>query len=159
MLMDFAYRYTSSVLSDAQALTAESGSGGTGKHAQEGSVSLGSLRQAIAARNHFHIQPQLPKEDLQDLSQDINRVILPKPDRDYGLRLPPEKYCLTGEGYGLKEEWDEEEEVEDEDEDEPTQDTVMKDVVAIEGGAADDEDIDQDEFEDAMGRDSSMHDA
>lgn len=31
-------------------------------------------------------------------------------DREWGLRLPPEQYCLTGEGWNLKDEWDAEDE-------------------------------------------------
>lgn len=31
-------------------------------------------------------------------------------EREWGLRLPPEQYCLTGEGWNLKDEWDAEDE-------------------------------------------------
>lgn len=40
-----------------------------------------------------------------------NRIALPKVERSYGVQLPPEKYCLTGVGWGLKDEWESEEEV------------------------------------------------
>lgn len=40
-----------------------------------------------------------------------NRVALPKVERGYGVQLPPEKYCLTGVGWGLRDEWDSEEDI------------------------------------------------
>lgn len=40
-----------------------------------------------------------------------NRVALPKIERGFGMQLPPEKYCLTGVGWGLREEWSDEEDV------------------------------------------------
>ena len=42
-----------------------------------------------------------------------NRVQLPKVERGYGVQLPPEKYCLTGVGWNLKDEWESEEEVDE----------------------------------------------
>lgn len=40
-----------------------------------------------------------------------NRIQLPKVERSYGVQLPPEKYCLTGVGWGLKDEWESDEDV------------------------------------------------
>lgn len=151
MIMDFAYRYTSGILSDAMALTADGyGMPPSGRSA-EGTVNLNSLRLSIGSRQHYQFQPTLPKEVLLEMAQEKNRVALPKPDREFGIRLPPERYTLTGTGFGLKEEWDSEEEV-----DEGAADQVMGDV---EGGTAEQEEVDQEEFEDAMGGDSAMADA
>ncbi len=116
-LMDFAYRYTSSTLQDALHLTSEGyGSSSHGQttgrgtaaanHNDMSSVSLSSLRLSIASRTHYQFNPNLPKEFYQDIAQERNRVALPAVDRDWGLRLPPEQYCLTGEGWNLKDEWD-----------------------------------------------------
>ncbi len=41
-------------------------------------------------------------------------MALPSVGRDWGVRLPHEKYCLTGVGWGLKEEWESEIEEEEE---------------------------------------------
>jgi len=167
MLMDFAYRYTCGVLAEARDLTAEApqsttGRGGAAAAAgQDGDVSMESLRIAIAAKNHFHIQPRLQKEDLLDLANELNRRQLPVPQREFGLRLPPEKYCSLGVGWGPKPEWELEEEVDEENEEGQEaagEDVAMKDI----GGddAAENEEIDQEEFEDAMGEeDSAMKDA
>ncbi|KAI9869970.1 MAG: Transcription initiation factor TFIID subunit 9, partial [Pleopsidium flavum] len=56
----------------------------------------------------------LPKEFLQEVATERNRVALPSVGREWGVRLPPERYCLTGVGWGLKEEWESEVEGEDE---------------------------------------------
>lgn len=154
-LLDFAYRYTSSVLSDAAHIQAEgydtahdssntagkgrgklTGGGGGGGVAAGGGgasgsagfggagtgekeeVSLASLRMAIGSRMQYQYQGTLPKEFLMGLAKERNRVGLGvgrglSAAQDTGqiiggVKLPPEKYCLTGLGWGLREEWDSE---------------------------------------------------
>ena len=122
-LLDFAYRYTAGVLGDALHLSAEGygggeksgGSRGTGE--ASGSVSLAALRLAVASRLNYQFQAALPKEFMLELAQERNRIALPRVEKEFGLRLPPEKYCLTGTGWGLKDSWESEGEM-DEDEDE-----------------------------------------
>ena len=125
-LMDFAYRYTSSTLQDALHFGTEGqGPVGSTSGATRGgvnaanpgdmsSISLATLRLSIASRTHYQYNPTLPKEFYQDLAQERNRVALPAIGKEFGLRLPPEQYCLTGVGWGLKEEWDEKVVLEDE---------------------------------------------
>lgn len=117
-LMDFAYRYTSSTLQDALHLTSEGygssvhppAAAGRGAapapHTDMSAISLSSLRLSVASRTHYQFNPTLPKEFYQDIAQERNRVALPFVEREWGLRLPPEQYCLTGEGWNLKDEWD-----------------------------------------------------
>ncbi|CAF9933861.1 MAG: Transcription initiation factor TFIID subunit 9 [Alectoria fallacina] len=117
-LMDFAYRYTSSTLQDALHFVNEgygtSGPGtGSGKAAAQydmSSVTLSALRLSIASRTHYQFNPTLPKEFYNEIAQEKNRVGLPPVSKDWGMRLPPEQYCLTGAGWNLREEWDEEDE-------------------------------------------------
>ncbi|KAK2809267.1 hypothetical protein FQN50_003908 [Emmonsiellopsis sp. PD_5] len=90
-------------------------------------VSLGALRMSIASRLHYQFQPGLPKEFLMDIAAERNRMMLPGVMRGVdsgsssaanagasssimmgGVRLPPERFCLTGVGWGLKEEWESE---------------------------------------------------
>lgn len=128
-LLDFAYRYTSSVLSDSLRLSAEGYAGqpertgggrgrGGGAAGGEGAggegVTVTSLRQAIASRQGYTFQGHLPKEFLLEQAAERNRVALPKVERGYGVLLPEEKYCLTGVGWNLKEEWSDEDMEEDE---------------------------------------------
>lgn len=119
-LMDFAYRYTSSTLQDALHLASEhygsappgGGRGAGGAANDTNSVTLSSLRLSVASRMHYQYNPTLPKDFYQDLAQERNRVALPPVGKDWGIRLPPEKYCLTGVGWGLRDEWDSEVEAE-----------------------------------------------
>lgn len=117
-LLDFAYRYTSSVLSDSLRLSAE----GYTSSAQEkrkaaatddgSNITVTALRQAIASRQGYAFEPALPKEFMLEQATERNRVALPKVERGYGVQLPEEKYCLTGVGWSLKDEWDSEEDEE-----------------------------------------------
>ena len=119
-LMDFAYRYTSSTLQDALHLTSEGygtaapGAGGRAAAAANdlNAITLPSLRLSIASRTHYQYNSVLPKEFYQEVAAERNRIALPPVGKDYGLKLPSEKYCLTGVGWGLKDEWDSEGEVE-----------------------------------------------
>ncbi|KAA6415463.1 MAG: transcription initiation factor TFIID subunit 9 [Lasallia pustulata] len=135
-LMDFAYRYTSSTLQDALHLTSE-GYGGSGP-AAAAAVVAPQLRTSVTWFN-----PSIPKEYYQDLAQERNRVALPAVGKDWGVRLPPERYCLTGVGWGLREEWDGEE-------DELAATAEDGDEVMNEGQAEDGERIGEDEADDRM---------
>ncbi|PGH28151.1 hypothetical protein AJ80_00041 [Polytolypa hystricis UAMH7299] len=140
-LLDFAYRYTASTLSDAVYLVTEgypgeagpttgggrvapgSSGGGAAAGAEVSNLSLGALRMSIASRLHYQFQPALPKEFLMDLASERNRMMLPGATRGGvdtgpaanaapqgvvmgGMRLPPERFCLTGVGWELKDEWE-----------------------------------------------------
>lgn len=169
--MDFAYRYTRGVLEDAQAFSTEAwtassggGRGGAGAAGQDGNVSLTAVRLAIASRiGHTFTEP-LPNRELAELAQEVNRVQLPRPERVFGLRLPPEQFCLTGVGFRVDEQWESE----------------VEEGMGVSGagagaggsaGAADDgvagaevkdEEVDEDEFEEVMGvggEDREMGDA
>lgn len=150
-LMDFAYRYTCSILGDAlhiqnegydQAENTTQTKGGRGaaaknaaQKAEEGDVSMAALRMSIASRmsHQFQGHSSLPKEFLKQLAEDRNRISLNAQAKEEkgaagmmigGIRLPHERYCLTGSGWGLKEEWDSEGEESVED----------ADAAAVEGG-------------------------
>lgn len=121
-LLDFAYRYTSSVLSDSLRLSSEGYQGAAERNAggrrgggggDDSTINVTALRQAIASRTGYHFQSSgaLPKEYMLDQALERNRVALPRVERGYGVQLPPEKYCLTGVGWGLRDEWDSEEEM------------------------------------------------
>ncbi|OCK82292.1 TFIID-31kDa-domain-containing protein [Lepidopterella palustris CBS 459.81] len=150
-LLDFAYRYTSSVLSDAisygDAPTAPiSKKGGTG--GDDGGVSIAALRTAVASRAGFQFNPALPKEFLAEVAGERNRIALPRVEREYGVRLPPERYCFTGVGWGIKDAWESEgEEETDEGGKAGAGLGAGADTVMGEG----DEDDNEGEFEEVMG--------
>ena len=107
-------------------------------------VTLASLRLSIASRTHYQFSPTLPKDFHHDVAQERNRVALPTVGRDWGLRLPPEQFCLTGVGWGLKEEWDSDGEREGEGE---VEDEVMNEQEG-EGDVGEDE---EERMEDVFG--------
>ena len=94
---------------------------------------MSALRLSIASRTHYQFNPTLPKEFYNEVAQEKNRVGLPPVSRDWGMRLPPEQYCLTGAGWNLREEWGEE----DEEMDDAVKEENMEDV---NGGGAEGED-------------------
>lgn len=115
-LMDFAYRYTSSTLQDALHLSSEGygyGRGSSNTAAANnnnnndlGSVSLPALRLSIASRLNYQFAPSLPKEFLMEVAAERNRVALPAVGGGCGVRLPPERYCVTGVGWGVRGGWE-----------------------------------------------------
>ncbi|KAF2638238.1 TFIID-31kDa-domain-containing protein [Massarina eburnea CBS 473.64] len=166
-LLDFAYRYTNGILSDALAYEppAPHHTGKKGKAANaaeggdDGGISLNALRTAIAARAANQFSTVLPKEFMTDVAMERNRVALPRVEKEWGIRLPPERYCFTGVGWSIKERWEEESSSDEMDPGAggpvggagslgglPTGDAVM-------GGMEEDED-DNDAYEDAMGPDA-----
>ncbi|CAG5138602.1 uncharacterized protein ALTATR162_LOCUS400 [Alternaria atra] len=182
-LLDFAYRYTSSILSDAlsyepplpttSASKKRSGGAGAGGEGDGEGVSLAALRTAVGARAAGAFQPNLGKEFMSEVAQERNRIALPRVEREFGVRLPPERYCFTGVGWGIKGAWSEEiEEGGDADEEMEVDDgfsggpvnqvngTIVADNANAETEARDtamggmdeeDEEQDDDEFEEAMG--------
>lgn len=129
-LLDFAYRYTSNILQDALHLSTEGyageGGGAGGKGQDANSVSLSAVRLSIASRLHYQFQTGLPKEFLMDVASERNRIALPGASRGFdmagnraqqqanqsvllgGMRLPPERFCLTGSAWTMRDEWESE---------------------------------------------------
>ncbi|KAL6942205.1 hypothetical protein ACO0QE_003372 [Hanseniaspora vineae] len=63
---------------------------------QSSAINVDDIRLAIAARTQYQFKPTAPpKELLLQLAQERNKKALPKVPNTWGVRLPPEKYCLT----------------------------------------------------------------
>ncbi|SJM82420.1 probable Transcription initiation factor TFIID subunit 9 [Zygosaccharomyces bailii] len=95
-LMDFAYRYTRGVLKDAVVYNDYAESPGQG-------LTVEDIRLAIAARTQYQFKPTAPKELLLQLAAERNKKALPQVMGMWGVRLPPEKYCLTAKDWDLNE--------------------------------------------------------
>jgi transcription initiation factor TFIID subunit 9B len=173
-LLDFAYRYTSGIISDAisyepPAPTTSSnnkkkGPAGGGNEDGEG-VGLNAIRTAVGARSaqQFMTRGGLSKEFMAEVASERNRVALPRVEREFGVRMPPERYCFTGVGWGVKESWEEEVDVEAEESMEgvagigeggpvgAVDGGQEEDGDMVMGGLDEEEDVDEEEFEDAMG--------
>jgi len=127
-LLDFAYRHSSSILSDAlhlssdayvsqQSRARDAPTGGGLKDA-DGQVSLQAVQLAISSRLQYQFSGGgsgggLSKEWMLEQAQQRNRVALPRVlQNEWGVRLPSERFVLTGVPWGLKGEWVEEQEEE-----------------------------------------------
>lgn len=91
-LLTFAHQYVSSALTDAQVYQDHR----NGNHIEGGDVKL-----AIAGKMNHSFKGAPPKEFLLELANERNRRPLPPVNSGYGLRLPPEKYCLTAPNYAI----------------------------------------------------------
>lgn len=114
-LMDFAHRYTKSVLTDALTYNdhAKPLNANTNLNTNTNSTAnTDDIRLSIAARTNYQFKPTPPKELLLELAHERNSKPLPPVIPRWGLNLPPEKYCLTSRN------WDN---LEDEPEEEPGQ--------------------------------------
>ncbi|KAF3764729.1 TFIID-31kDa-domain-containing protein [Cryphonectria parasitica EP155] len=125
LLLDFAYRHTASVLSDSLYLAADpytthagskpsaaSGAAssvpGTGGDA---TVSANAVRLAIGSRLAYQFHGGggatggggISKDALANLAAERNKVALPRvPANEWGVRLPSERFVMTGMGWGLR---------------------------------------------------------
>lgn len=158
-LMDFAYRYTSAVLGDAlhlqnegydqaEGATTSKGRGKGQKNSEEGDISLNALRMSIQSRLGYQFAGSLPKEFLKNIADEKNRIALGPAVRETekvgpligGVRLPHERHCLTGIGWGLKDEWESEGE-ESDDEEGVQQQATTNDGMQVDN----DEEVEEDE--------------
>ena len=133
MLLDFAYRHTSSILSDAVHLTGDphtANAGGKGGSSaalapsgSDATVSANAIQLAISSRLSFQFgggAGGVPagdsfsstggggpsKEWLMELARERNKVALPRVGAiEWGARLPSERFVLSGVGWGLRDSW------------------------------------------------------
>lgn len=120
-LLDFAYRHSSAILSDAlhlssdayvsQQTRARDAPPGGGFKDADGQVSMAAVRLAIASRLQYQFNGGegggLSKDFLLECAAERNKTGLPRvPATEWGVRLPSERFVLTGIPWGLKE-WEE----------------------------------------------------
>ena len=120
-LLDFAYRHSSSILSDAlhlssdayvsQQTRARDAPAGGGFREADGQVSANAVMLAIQSRLQYQFGGGnggggLSKEFLMETAQARNKIALPRVlPNEWGVRLPSERFVLTGQPWGLKGEW------------------------------------------------------
>jgi transcription initiation factor TFIID subunit 9B len=166
-LLDFAYRHSSSILSDAlhlssdayvsQQTRARDAPPGGGFREADGQVSANAVMLAIQSRLQYQFGGSggvgggagggLSKEFLIEMAQARNKVALPRVlQNEWGVRLPSERFVLTGVPWGLKGEWVEQEE--------ETQGGDTMEGVEVEGEGA--EEAEGGTMEDLFGGDEDM---
>ncbi|KAK6338843.1 Transcription initiation factor TFIID subunit 9 [Orbilia brochopaga] len=140
-LMDIAFRYTSSVLQDAL-LYWDAAHPATTTGQPPPQITMSDLRMAIAAKVNHQFVTAPPKEFMLTIAEERNKVVLPPVGKDWGIRLPPEQYCLTGVNWELLAEplddGDDEEE-EDEEADAEGEPAPPKEATRVEREEADED--------------------
>ena len=93
--------YTTAVLQDALIYADVGNASNAAGVNPPSTITADDLRMSIASRVNHQFNTSLPKEFLLDIAQERNKIALPPVDKGYGIRLPPEKYCLTGVNWEL----------------------------------------------------------
>lgn len=127
LLLDFAYRHTSSVLSDALHLSADpytsqagarpsATSGAAPVNAGDAAVTANAIQLAVASRLGYQFRGGgsggaaaggLSKDWMMELARERNKVALPRvAPSEWGVRLPSERFVLGGVSWGLKDAWE-----------------------------------------------------
>ncbi|KYK54693.1 hypothetical protein DCS_06653 [Drechmeria coniospora] len=178
LLLDFAYRHTSSILSDALHLAGDpyvtqagskpsASSGATATAPGEAPIGANAVKLAISARLSYQFRGGsagggISKEYTQELARERNKVALPRiVPNEWGVRLPSERFVLTGTSWGLKDMWEGDEGLSESDEDEQQGGDMMEGIQGpdpedvggdgVEGGTVDDvfgDDVDEEMAED-----------
>ncbi|KAF8314715.1 TFIID-31kDa-domain-containing protein, partial [Clavulina sp. PMI_390] len=92
-LLEFAHRYTGQVLGDALTYADHAG--------RTGNIQMEDVTLAIQSRVGWEFGGRVPKEHLLSLATKTNSEPLPTISETYGIRLPPQKYCLTAIDFDL----------------------------------------------------------
>ncbi|CAG8981375.1 hypothetical protein HYALB_00013777 [Hymenoscyphus albidus] len=124
-ILDFAYRHASGVLSDALHLSSDAyisqqtrakDAPPGGLRDSDGQVSANAVQFAIASRLQYQFGGGgggggaggggLSKEFLLETAQKRNAIKLPKVlQHEWGVRLPSERFVMSGVPWGLRGEW------------------------------------------------------
>ncbi|KAL9963589.1 hypothetical protein ACROYT_G027112 [Oculina patagonica] len=92
-MLEYTYRYITTVLEDALVYC---------KHAGKKELDADDVQLAIQLRlDHSYTNPP-PREFLIEIARQKNRHPLPQIQTKSGLRLPPDRYCLTSTNYKVK---------------------------------------------------------
>ena len=92
-LLEFSYRYVTDVLEDARAVS---------NHARKKAVDLEDVRLAVRMHAEQNVTSPPSREVLLDVARAKNSTPLPIPKPTCGLRLPPDRHCLTACNYRIK---------------------------------------------------------
>ncbi|KAK5663730.1 hypothetical protein OQA88_4161 [Cercophora sp. LCS_1] len=120
LLLDFAYRHTSAVLSDALHLAADpytshagarpsASSGAAPVNVGDAAISSNAVQLAIASRLGYQFRSGgggISKEWMLENARERNKVALPRVQpSEWGVRLPSERFVLNGLSWGLRDVW------------------------------------------------------
>jgi len=92
-MLEFSYRYISNVLEDAKLYS---------NHARKRSIDSEDIKLAVQVLTEQSVTSPPTRDVLLDLAQSRNNTQLPLVKPGVGLRLPPDRYCLTNTNYRLR---------------------------------------------------------
>jgi len=92
-LLEFSYNYVTNVLDDAKTLST---------HAKKKNVDVEDVRLAVQMYTDKNVTTPPPRDVLLEVARTKNITTLPIPKPTCGLRLPPDRFCLTSCNYKLK---------------------------------------------------------
>ena len=88
----FITRYATTILEDARVYS---------QHANKKAVDLDDVKLSVSMQAEQSFTSPPPRQHLLHLAHDKNLVQLPQPHSKHGLRLPPDRLCLTNTNYRL----------------------------------------------------------
>ncbi|KAK3095124.1 hypothetical protein FSP39_010616 [Pinctada imbricata] len=91
-MLEFVYRYVTDVLDDAKVYS---------NHASKKSIDTEDVKLAVQCRMDHSFTTPPPKDLLMEVSKHKNGQVLPLIKPYTGLRLPPDRYCLSSTNYKL----------------------------------------------------------
>ena len=92
-LLEFSYNYVTTVLDDAKNLSS---------HAKKKNIDVEDVRLAVQMYSDQNVTSPPPRDVLLEVARTKNITTLPIPKPTCGLRLPPDRFCLTSCNYKLK---------------------------------------------------------
>ncbi|BFG02108.1 transcription initiation factor TFIID subunit 9 [Drosophila madeirensis] len=92
-LLEFTFRYVTCILDDAKVYA---------NHARKKTIDLEDVRLATDMALDKSFTGPLPRHTLSKVAEIRNSMPLPPIKPHCGLRLPPDRYCLTGVNYKLR---------------------------------------------------------
>jgi len=92
-LLEFSYRYISSILEDSKVLS---------HHARKKAVDIDDVKLAVQMYTEHNLTNPPTRDILLEVASRKNATPLPIPKASGGMRLPPDRHCLTACNYKLK---------------------------------------------------------
>ena len=86
-------RYVTSILEDARIYS---------HHAKKKAVDVEDVKLSVSMQAEQNFTSPPPRQSLLQLAHTKNLTQLPQPHNKHGLRLPPDRHCLTNCNYKLK---------------------------------------------------------
>lgn len=92
-LLEFSYRYISTILEDSKVLS---------HHARKKAVDIDDVKLAVQMYTEHNLTNPPTRDILLEVASRKNATPLPIPKASGGMRLPPDRHCLTACNYKLK---------------------------------------------------------